>query len=165
MCQRMSKKVVQSVAETATGGSNALMGEFRHALDPKRRLTIPSEWRKAMGDPDFVYVMRDRNGKCLDLLPKAEMETLIGKLRQKALFDPALTKAAMVIGANSEQLMLDVQGRIRISDKLLQFANLTTTVAMLGAVRMIKLWNPQALAPADKVDQASLAEALAQAGF
>ena len=161
----MSKKVVQSVAEATSSGSNALMGEFEHSLDPKKRLTIPREWRQAMGDPDFVYVMRDRNGKCLDLLPKAEMESLLAKLREKALFDPALTKAAMLIGANSEQLMLDVQGRIRISDKLLQFANLTTTVAMLGAVRMIQLWDPSALPPADEVDQASLREALALAGF
>ena len=161
----MSKKVVQSVAEATSGGSNALMGEFEHSLDPKKRLTIPREWRQAMGDPDFVYVMRDRNGKCLDLLPKAEMESLLAKLREKALFDPALTKAAMLIGANSEQLMLDVQGRIRISDKLLQFANLTTTVAMVGAVRKIELWNPEALPPEDKVDQAEFGEALLAAGF
>ena len=130
----------------STVSSNALMGVFEHALDPKKRLTIPSGWRTAMGEPDFVYVMRDRNGRCLDLLPKAEMETLLAKLREKALFDPALTKAAMLIGANSEQLMIDVQGRIRISDRLLQFANLTTTVTMAGAVRMIKLWNPEAYA-------------------
>jgi MraZ protein len=148
----MSKKVVQSVAEATMGGSNALMGEFVHALDPKKRLTIPSEWRRAMGNPDFVYVMRDRNGKCLNLLPKAEMEMLLAKLRQKALFDPALTKAAMLIGANSEQLMIDVQGRIRISDKLLQFANLTTTVVMAGSVRMAKLWNSEAYAEESQAD-------------
>ena len=148
----MSRKVVQSVTEAVTGGSNALMGEFVHALDPKKRLTIPSEWRRAMGNPDFVYVMRDRNGKCLNLLPKAEMEMLLAKLRQKALFDPALTKAAMLIGANSEQLMIDVQGRIRISDKLLQFANLTTTVVMAGSVRMAKLWNCEAYAAESQAD-------------
>ena len=156
----MSKKVVQSVAEATSGGSNALMGEFEHSLDPKKRLTIPREWRQAMGDPDFVYVMRDRNGKCLDLLPKAEMESLLAKLREKALFDPALTKAAMLIGANSEQLMLDVQGRIRISDKLLQFANLTTTVVMAGSVRMAKLWNPEAYAEEPSGDLADFNAAL-----
>ena len=156
----MSKKVVQSVAEATSGGSNALMGEFEHSLDPKKRLTIPREWRQAMGDPDFVYVMRDRNGKCLDLLPKAEMESLLAKLREKALFDPALTKAAMLIGANSEQLMLDVQGRIRISDKLLQFANLTTTVVMAGSVRMAKLWNPEAYAAESGGDLADFNAAL-----
>ena len=156
----MSKKVVQSVAEATSGGSNALMGEFEHSLDPKKRLTIPREWRQAMGDPDFVYVMRDRNGKCLDLLPKAEMESLLAKLREKALFDPALTKAAMLIGANSEQLMFDVQGRIRISDKLLQFANLTTTVVMAGSVRMAKLWNPEAYAEESSGDLADFNAAL-----
>ncbi len=156
----MSKKVVQSVAEATSGGSNALMGEFEHSLDPKKRLTIPREWRQAMGDPDFVYVMRDRNGKCLDLLPKAEMESLLAKLREKALFDPALTKAAMLIGANSEQLMLDVQGRIRISDKLLQFANLTTTVVMAGSVRMAKLWDPKEYAVESGGDLADFNAAL-----
>ena len=156
----MSKKVVQSVAEATSGGSNALMGEFEHSLDPKKRLTIPREWRQAMGDPDFVYVMRDRNGKCLDLLPKAELETLLNKLREKALFDPALTKAGMLIGANSEQLMLDVQGRIRISDKLLQFANLTTTVVMAGSVRMAKLWDPKAYAVESGGDLADFNAAL-----
>ena len=156
----MSKKVVQSVAEATSGGSNALMGEFEHSLDPKKRLTIPREWRQAMGDPDFVYVMRDRNGKCLDLLPKAEMESLLAKQREKARFDPALTKAGMLIGANSEQLMLDVQGRIRISDKLLQFANLTTTVVMAGSVRMAKLWNPEAYAEESSGDLADFNAAL-----
>ncbi|MBR4893815.1 MAG: hypothetical protein IKZ36_01305, partial [Kiritimatiellae bacterium] len=66
---------------------------------------------------------------------------------------------------NSEQLMLDVQGRIRVSDKLLQFANLTTTVARVGSVRMIKLWDPKALGDAATVDQAALGEALEIAGF
>ena len=134
-------------------------------MDPKRRLTIPSGWRKALGNPEFVYVMPDRKEKCLNLMPKAEMDVLKAKIREKALFDPALNRVYQVIGSVSEQLDLDVQGRIRISDRLLQFANLTTTVAMLGSFRMIKLWNPEALPPVDKVDAAALDEALAAAGL
>jgi len=57
-----------------------------------------------------------------------------------------------------------VQGRIRVCDKLLQFANLTTTVAMVGSVRMIKLWDPAALKP-DVVDQTELNNALESVGF
>ena len=134
-------------------------------LDPKRRLTIPSGWRKTMGNPDFVYVMPDRKEKCLNLMPKAEMDVLLGQIREKALFDPALNRVYQVIGSMSEQLDLDVQGRIRISDKLLQFANLTTTVAMLGSFRMIKLWAPEALPPEDAVDAKELDAALAAAGL
>ena len=161
----MSKKVVQSVAEATNEDSSILVGRCDHALDPKRRLTIPSGWRKALGNPEFVYVMPDRKERCLNLMPKAEMDVLKAKIREKALFDPALNRVYQVIGSVSEQLDLDVQGRIRISDRLLQFANLTTTVAMLGSFRMIKLWAPEAVPPEDAVDAKALDEALSAAGL
>ena len=161
----MSKVGKQSVAESTGGGKGFLLGRYDHALDPKKRFTIPSEWRTVMGNPDYVYVMADRENPCLNLVPKAEMEARLMKLREQALFDPALNRALQVIGANSEQLVLDKQGRIRVSDRLLQFANLTTTVAMLGSVRMIKLWDPKALGASDAVDQTALDAALSAAGF
>ena len=156
---------MQSVAESTKAESGVLVGSSDHALDPKKRLTIPSGWRTDMGNPKFVYVMPDRKERCLNLLPKAEMDVLLAKIREKALFDPALNRIYQVIGAQSERLDLDVQGRIRISDRLLQFANLTTTVAMVGSFRMIKLWNPAALAPVDEVDVAALDAAFEAAGL
>ena len=156
----MSKKGLQSVAESTGVGSGVLVGRNDHALDPKKRLTIPSEWRAVMGNPDYVYVMPDRTEKCLNLVPKTEMEMRLQKLREKALFDPALNRQLQVLGAASEQLVLDVQGRIRICDKLLQFANLTTTVAMVGSVRMIKLWNPAALPAEGEFDLEAYNKAL-----
>ena len=160
----MSNKVEQSAAQTASG-SGILTGRFDHALDPKKRITIPRGWRRAMGDPEFVYVMPDRKEKCVNLLPKAEMDALLERVREKALFDPALNKVLQVIGSMSEQLELDVQGRIRISDRLLKFANLTGTVAMVGSVRMVKIWDPAALAPEGEIDQTALDSALAEAGL
>ena len=161
----MSKVGKQSVAESTKAVSGVLVGRRDYALDPKKRFTIPSEWRAAMGDPAYVYVMPDRKEKCVNVLPPGEMESRLEKLREKALFDPAANAAYLTIGANSDQLTLDCQGRIRVSDKLLQFANLTTTVAMVGAVRMIKLYDPNALTPATTVDQAALDAALDAAGF
>jgi division/cell wall cluster transcriptional repressor MraZ len=161
----MSKVGKESVAESARAVSGVLVGRFYHNLDPKKRFTIPREWRAVMGEPDYVYVLPDHKEGCLNLVPKAEMEMRLEKLREKALFDPVFSRALQVIGANAEQLMLDVQGRIRVSDKLLQFANLTTTVAMLGSVRMIKLWDPKALGDLETVDQAALGEALEMVGF
>lgn len=100
----MSKKVVQSVAESIAADSSVLVGRCDHALDPKRRLTIPSVWRKAMGNPEYVYVMPDRKEKCLNLMPKAEMDVLLQKIREKALFDPALNRLYQTIGSVSVQL-------------------------------------------------------------
>ena len=161
----MSKEGSQSVAKSTGVGRSGFAGRFDRPLDGKKRFTIPSEWRNLMGDPEFVYVMPDPTERCVNIIPMVEWEARMEKLREKALFDPALKPVLQKIGANSEMPALDVQGRIRISDKLLQFANLTTTVAMLGAVRMIQLWDPAVLPPVDEVDQAGLGEALAVAGF
>ena len=163
----MSKEASQSVAESTSVDFGPLLGRFDFALDPKKRLTIPSGWRDVFVS-GVVYVMPDRKEKCLNLYPKAEMDSFFGQLRQKALLDPALNRVYAKIGAVSQQLLFDVQGRIRISDKLLQFANLTTTVAMVGAFRMVKLYAPEVLGPADDVSVESLGEideALTAAGL
>ena len=161
----MSVSGTTNVAETTQSATCGLVGRFKHALDPKKRLTIPSGWRVVLGDSKYVYAMPDTQDRCVNIMPKDEMDVLLTRLRQKALFDPAQMKVLQVIGANSELVMIDSQGRIRISDKLLQFANLTTTVAMLGAVRMFKLWDPNALPPEGEVNQSELATALASAGW
>jgi len=159
----MSDEGRQSVAVSTMGESGALLGRHDYALDPKKRFTIPSEWRGVMGS--VVYVMPDRKERCLNLYPKAEMDAFLGKLRQKALLDPALNKVYAKLGAVSQQLTPDVQGRIRISDRLLQFANLTTTVAMVGSFQMIKLYDPAVLGPEDAVDMDEIDAVLTAAGM
>ncbi|MBQ7235323.1 MAG: hypothetical protein IJS36_07950 [Kiritimatiellae bacterium] len=161
----MSKEGRQSVAGSTSVASSGFVGRYDYALDPKKRLTIPSLWRSIMGNPEFVYVMPDPREKCVNIIPPVEMESRLEEIRKKALFDPVLRPVLQKIGACSEMPSVDVQGRIRISDKLLQFANLKTTVAMQGAVLMIQLWDPSVLSPAEKVDQEGLGEALAMAGF
>lgn len=160
----MSEKVLQSVAESTGVGSGVLFGRHDFALDPKRRLTIPSEWRDVYSG-GVVYVMPDRRERCLNLYPKAEMDAFLDQLRQKALLDPALNRVFAKIGAVSQQLSFDVQGRIRICDKLLQFANLTTTVAMVGSFRMVKLYAPEVLGPEDAVDIEEIDNVLTAAGL
>ena len=159
----MSKKVAESVAEAAVE-SGVLLGRHDFALDPKRRLPIPREWRGVFSG-GIVYVMPDRKEKCLNLYPKAEMDAFLDQLRQKALLDPALNRVFAKIGAVSQQLSFDVQGRIRICDKLLQFADLTTTVAMVGSFRMVKLYAPEVLGPEDAVDIKEIDDVLTAAGL
>ena len=117
------------------------VGQCEHALDQKKRLTMPSEWRDALGDSQVVYVFPNSDG-CLDLVPKADMDQKLAKLREKRLFDKQVNALLLKIGSNSEQVALDGQGRMRICDRLLGFAGLTGKVHMYGAVRMIKLYAP-----------------------
>ncbi len=140
-------------------GPGLLVGRYDHAMDPKKRLTVPAGWRDLMGAPAYVYVFPDPHAKCLNLIPPAEMEGRLEKLRARALFDKTLGPALRRIGENAEQVMLDVQGRIRIGDRLLAFAQLGGTVAMIGSMNRIQLWSPAVMPEAEAIDQAALAEA------
>ncbi len=161
----MSGKAVESAPAKGAETSGFLLGRYEYALDPKKRFTIPSPWRKVLGDPEYVFVMPDSSRRCLNILPQPEMEARLEKLREKSLFDPKLAAALQTIGANSEQLPVDVQGRIRIGDRLRRFAGLEGKVAMVGAVRKIEIWNPEELGGGDSVDQAAFGAALEEAGF
>jgi len=149
----------------AAAGPGLLVGRFDHALDPKRRLTVPAGWRDLMGSPAYVYVFPDPNEKCLNLIPPAEMEGRLEKLRQRALFDKSASSALRVFGENAEQAVVDVQGRIRIKDRLLAFAKLTDTVVMIGAMNRVQLWSPELRPEAETVDQAALAAACEALAF
>lgn len=93
------------------------------------------------------------------------MRSLLERLRSRRLSDPTVAQKLRVIGENSEQLPLDVQGRIRISDRLLSFADIKGRVAFVGAVAYGEIWAAEKRAPAAEVDQAALGEALASLDF
>jgi len=154
---------VQNVGSTV--GQGFLVGRFDHALDPKKRFTIPAGWRDLMGSPAYVYIIPDPTEKCLNLLPPAEMEGRLDKLRQRALFDKGASAALRVLGENSEQVMLDVQGRIRIKDRLLKFAMLDEKVVMIGALNRVQLWSPTLRPDEETINQTQLEEAYSVLNF
>ena len=138
----MSIKGRQSVEETERVFTGALVNSFERPLDPKKRLTVPSVWRHALGS-DYVYVMKEEGKPCLQLIPKGVFESRLAGIQEEALSDDDLNDVLERVGEDSELLEFDVQGRIRICDRLLEYANLKGPVVMRGAVRMARLWAPE----------------------
>lgn len=129
--------------------SNWLAGRYEHALDIKSRLIVPSEWRNTMGLPLYVYIVRSPHKRCLWLMPPFEMEQRMSSIRSQSLFDERLDDAMRAFGDNSQQAMLDVQGRIRIQDRFLEYAGLVEKagkVVMIGLGQKVEIWS-SALAP------------------
>ncbi len=156
----MEDETQSNEASAAMRGAAVFTGSATHALDPKRRVTIPSGWRDAMGGPRYVFVMADPHAKCLRLLSTERMQEIQAKLRARRFADPEVARKLRVIGQNTEQLPLDVQGRIRISDRLLAFAGIGAKITFVGAVTYGEVWAAEALEPAAAVDQAALGAAL-----
>ena len=141
------------------------LGRYVHNLDPKKRLTIPSGWRDCLGNPKYTFILPDPSLNCLNIVPYEELNLQLQKLKEKSFFDSRITAALQMIGSNSEQVSLDVQGRIRISDRLLEYAGLVGKVVLIGAVNRIQIWS-QSLAPSgETVDAVGLKEAFNNLSF
>ncbi|HAS83264.1 MAG TPA: hypothetical protein DCS43_11480 [Verrucomicrobia bacterium] len=140
-------------------GIGMFVGDFLHSLDPKKRLTIPAVWRAQVGDPKSLFVLPDFHERCLNVLPAAEMAHKLEKIRRHSMADRKVMEFTRTLGAASDLVSWDSQGRVRIKDKLLAFAGITEQVQLVGAMDKFQLWNPAFLVDSGDVDQARLVEA------
>ena len=135
---KMAEKTDSKVL--AAGAINGLVDTFRHTLDPKKRLTIPSEWRDALKNPEYVYVLPSATEECLELIPAELMERMLLRYQEADFFDDDADADAQAIAAHAQMLKVDSAGRIRIGDNLLAHAGIQSGVTMIGGIRKAKLW-------------------------
>jgi MraZ protein len=142
-----------------------LAGTFEHALDPKRRITIPAVWREVMGAPAHLYVMADPHDPCLTILAPSALQPRLQRLREQSLFDEGMGEALRDFFADAEYLAVDVQGRIRIADELLAFAQLEDAVLLRGIGVRVQIWSPKVRARRREINPALVAQAAKILGF
>ena len=132
----MSKEGKQSVAESTGAGKGGFVGRYDHALDPKKRFTIPSEWRDLMGNPKFVYVMPDPKDRCVNIVPTVEMDARLEKLREKALFD------RINASENEAMLVCLVEGKVAGNCQIALKTSIKTRHRAAVAIALLKeYWN------------------------
>jgi MraZ protein len=148
-------------------GSGGFASSFLHALDPKKRLTIPSVWRAEVGEPKSLYVLPGLNDeKCLYIYPAREMARRLDRFRKIGIADKKARVFARILASRSDLVAWDSQGRIRIKDELLDYAKITGQVKLVGAFDRFELWNPQQWQETTSaVDSATLEDALRYVEF
>ena len=154
-----------AILDEEVRGQGVFVSQFKHGLDSKRRLTIPSQWRAQVGSPKSLYVLPDIQHKCLCVFPSSEITHRLGRIRQYPIGDTKAREFARVLAAQSDLISWDSQGRIRIKDELLAFAQIEDEVVLVGAFDRFELWNPEQLKKAGGLDQSKLADAAKYVGF
>ncbi len=113
-----------------------LIGEYRHTVDDKKRISLPAKFRKELGKK--VVVTRGLDN-CLFLFPhKAWVENAkeMAKLGWRA--DARGFTRFMFSGAS--EIEVDSIGRILIPEYLKGFAGLKNTVIFAGVHDRIEIW-------------------------
>ena len=115
-----------------------LIGEYTHTLDPKKRLSVPSKWRKELGKK--VVVTRGLDN-CLFVYPMEQWATITEKIGQLP-FGQADTRGFnrfFLSGAVESEV--DSAGRILVPDFLKSFAGLKNKVVLAGVHDRVEIWD------------------------
>lgn len=165
MSKYVTKRGVMEQSDNL-GVNGGFVDHFLHTLDPKKRLTIPSEWRdRLVGKPAFFVLPGLGGERCLYVYPESEMAPRLVKLRKMGIGDKRARVFARALASRADLVGCDSQGRIRIKDELLDYAGLTSQVELIGLFNHFEIWNPERRKSADPIDEAIMEDAVRYVDF
>jgi MraZ protein len=127
--------------ESPQTGQPLFTGEFRHAMDAKNRVTIPSRWRR--GDLDEFFAIPNSERGFLMVMPPSEFRRLAEKVEKDESLQPADRRRFIrLFSSRAQHITGDKQGRIVLPDEQCKQLNLQSDVVLVGAYSRFEIWSP-----------------------
>ena len=114
------------------------IGEYSHTIDTKKRLAIPSKFRKDLKNEAVITRGIDN---CLVVYPLKEWKNLAEKLGSLPNGQVDARKYARIMLAGAMDVKIDNLGRVLIPDYLKDYASLKKNVAVIGLFNKIEIWD------------------------
>ena len=117
-----------------------LIGEYKHTLDPKKRLSVPSKLRKEIGEKAVLTRGLDN---CLFLFPMKEWEALAAKLATLPMGQQDTRGFVRLLLSGASEVELDQLGRVLVPDYLRDYAGLKKAVIIAGVGSRLEVWDEE----------------------
>jgi MraZ protein len=130
---------------SSTGSTTQVYNStYRHGVDEKRRIQIPSMWRPSEAGIQLTLIVwpQRAEGACLRVLPPKEMAELMADLDAMSNDDGRKTILKRIIGAESTQVTLDKAGRICVPEEMAVAAGIKSEAVLVGMLDRFEIWNP-----------------------
>jgi MraZ protein len=139
-------------------------GEFRHAMDAKNRVTIPSRWRR--GDLDEFFAIPNLKEGFMMVMPPGEFTRLADKVEQHQTLTPEQrTKFMRQFSSRAQHVIGDKQGRIVLPDEQCKLLNLRSEVVLVGNYSRFEIWDPERWQKTTEEDAPTFSYLLGQIGI
>ena len=115
-----------------------LLGEYKHSIDSKGRIIVPSKFREKLGE-NFI-VTRGLDG-CLFGYPAEEWIKLEEKLQELPMAKRDARKFTRFFYSAATECKIDKQGRINLPENLINFAALEKNCYLIGVSNRIEIWS------------------------
>ncbi len=138
------------------------MGEYRHSLDSKNRLSVPVKLRAELGNE---FIMCRGIDKCVMIFPEEQWERFVAKLDDFGVMDGRVFNRYFFSGAQS--VSMDSQGRALVPQVYRDFAGLDKDVVLVGNNKHLELWDQAAWDEqlATKLNLDDITDGLIRLGF
>ncbi len=129
-------------------------GEFRHAIDEKNRLTIPSRWRR--GEAEEFIILPEAQKQYLMVMSPAAFARLTEEVERNPTLTPQdRTVFLRHIHARAQHGAADKQGRLVLPEEMCRLLGLKGDVALVGGRGRFEIWNLQKWKRADEAENAT----------
>ena len=116
------------------------LGEHRHSIDAKGRVSLPVRFRSALPGPVVLAQGFDDELRIYTADGYVEFLNELGSFDQ---FKGRVREARRWFTANAAELDLDKAGRINVPARFAQWAGLSSETVVLGSGDHIELWSPE----------------------
>jgi MraZ protein len=139
-------------------------GEYRHSVDDKGRLAVPSKFRAQL---DAGLVVSRWLESCLAVHTRASWDALEAKVATLPITDQNARLFERFIFAGATETTLDGQGRVLLPAYLREAAGLGSEAVVVGIRDHAEIWAPDRWESYRRSleDPAALAEAIAGLGI
>ena len=117
------------------------VGEYRHSIDAKGRLIVPSRLRQALAG-DEVVLARWAEG-CIAMWSPAGWQEVATALQATGNSESQARNVMRLLAASAHWDTVDKQGRISVPEKLRERAGIDKEVVVVGAFNKAELWAPE----------------------
>jgi MraZ protein len=117
-------------------------GNFRHSIDEKNRLTIPSRWRRGEAE-EFIILPEPRGEYLLVMSPEAFAKMNAEVEKNPTISAPQRRVFLRQIHARSQHGAADKQGRLVLPEDVCKPLALKGEVALVGGRGRFEVWNLQ----------------------
>ncbi len=114
------------------------IGEFSYTIDQKKRIAIPSKFRKELGKKAVITRGLDN---CLAVYPIEEWKKLTKKLENLPNSKTDARGFARIMLSGAVDVVLDKLGRILVPDYLKNYADFEKNLVIIGISNRLEIWD------------------------
>ena len=134
-----------------TINQNTFTGEFSYSLDSKGRVNIPAKFRNVLtSDNEQTFVITRGMDPCVWVYPVTVWQSIESELRKLSSLSRINRSFVRSTVRYASSVQYDKQGRIALSQNLIDYAQLKNNALIIGVVNKIEIWNPKLLENVEK---------------